>query len=122
MRRSGDFPLTIRRGVRAGRTTLVVHCRPRENAEGVDVSSEEARVGLVVSKAVGGAVVRNSVRRRLRGLVMEMRDTLPHGVDVVVRALPPAASAEYLALGTDLRSALVTVERRMGERVGGGPR
>ncbi len=53
---------------------------------------------------------------------MEMRDTLPHGVDVVVRALPPAASAEYLALGTDLRSALVTVERRMGERVGGGPR
>jgi ribonuclease P protein component len=122
MRRSGDFPLTIRRGVRAGRTTLVVHCRPREVAEGADVSDEEAHVGFVVSKAVGGAVVRNSVRRRLRGLVMEMRDTLPPGVDVVVRALPPAASAEYLTLGSDLRSALGTAERRLRERRAGGDR
>lgn len=116
MRRSGDFPLTIRGGVRAGRTTVVVHCRPRESGPGGEESAHEAHVGLVVSKAVGGAVVRNTVRRRLRGLVMEMRDLLPRGADVVVRALPPSASADYSTLGSDLRSALATVERRLGER------
>lgn len=53
---------------------------------------------------------------------MEMRDTLPPGADVVVRALPPAATAEYLALGADLRSALATIERRMAERRAGETR
>ncbi len=64
------------------------------------------QVGFVVSKAVGGAVVRNAVRRRLRGLVMEHIDTVPQGADVVVRALPGAAGADYATLGADLRSAL----------------
>ena len=114
--------MTIRRGVRAGRTTVVVHCRPREEPMGIDPSGSEARVGLVVSKAVGGAVVRNTVRRRLRGLVMEMRETLPHGVDMVVRALPPSSTAQYAVLGSDLRSALATVERRMAERQPDGAR
>ena len=76
-------------------------------------------MGLVVSKGVGGAVVRNTVRRRLRGLVMEMRETLPPGADVVVRALAPAATADYGVLGSDLRSAFATVDRRLAERRAG---
>ncbi|MCV2392843.1 ribonuclease P protein component [Actinotalea sp. M2MS4P-6] len=106
MRSSADFAQTIRRGARAGRTTLVVHGRVSERP-GV-------RVGFVVSKAVGGAVVRNVVRRRLRGLVMEQLDTVPSGTDVVVRALPAAATADYATLGADLRSALSQSLRRAG--------
>ncbi len=43
---------------------------------------------------------------------MEQLDTVPEGTDVVVRALPPAASADYEALGADLRSALGQTLRR----------
>lgn len=73
-------------------------------------------VGFVVSKAVGGAVVRNVVRRRLRGLVMEQVGSMPAGADVVVRVLPPAATADYATLGADLRSALDACWRRAGAR------
>lgn len=108
MRRSADFEATVRRGARAGRSTLVVHCRA------VPDTGTRTRVGLVVSRAVGGAVVRNKVRRRLRGVVVEQRATLPAGADVVVRALPPAGAAEYSALTDDFRSALRSAARRAG--------
>ena len=105
MRRSGDFVRTIRTGSRAGRPTLVVHCR-------TGAGQDRARVGFVVSRTVGGAVVRNVVRRRLRGLVLEHVDELPLGADVVVRALAPAAEADYARLGEDYRSALGAAVRR----------
>ena len=100
---SGDFRTTIRRGTRVGRPTLVLHAGERRDGVGV-------RVGFVVSKAVGNAVVRNRVKRRLRHLAAEQvsavhaRDPGPAGVDVVVRALPAAASAGD-QLRTDLAGA-----------------
>ena len=60
---SGDFRSTIRRGVRVGRPTLVLHVGASER-DGV-------RVGMVVSKAVGNAVTRNRVKRRLRYLATD---------------------------------------------------
>lgn len=59
-----------------------------------------------MSKAVGGAVVRNRVKRRLRHLVAERLDLLPPGSMLVVRALPAAAEADYATLGRDLDAAL----------------
>ena len=64
------------------------------------------RVGFVVSRSVGAAVVRNRVRRRLRHLAADQIDRLPPGSRVVVRALPGSAAATYDQLGTALRSAL----------------
>lgn len=64
------------------------------------------RIGFVVSKAVGGAVVRNRVTRRLRHLGAARVDTLPGGAAVVVRALPAAAEATYAGLAADLDRAL----------------
>ena len=59
------------------------------------------RVGFVVSRAVGGAVVRNLVRRRLRELVRSRLDRLPEGL-LVVRATPQAAAASYASLDADI--------------------
>lgn len=70
-----------------------------------------ARTGFVVGRAVGPAVVRNRVKRRLRALVSARRDRLPAGARLVVRALPPAARADSARLGADLDAVLERVLR-----------
>jgi ribonuclease P protein component len=56
------------------------------------------RVGLVTSKRIGGAVVRNRVRRRLRDVVRTQQGKLRGGFWLVVIARPAAARASYSAL------------------------
>jgi ribonuclease P protein component len=101
MRDSEDFSITVRRGQKAGRTRLVVHVLP-------DASREDpAVVGFVVSKAVGSAVQRNRVKRRLRHLMRDHHaERLPAGCRVVVRALPAAVDASTASLRDDLEQAL----------------
>ena len=93
------FSRTVRRGRRAGTRTLVVHLD-------VEGGVERPQVGLVVSKAVGGAVSRNLVKRRLRHLARERIMRLPGSAVLVVRALPAAAEADYRSLGADLDRAI----------------
>ena len=104
---SGDFRSTIRRGVRVGRPTLVLHVGPS--------GTGDVRVGMVVSKAVGNAVTRNRVKRRLRHLATGQLDRTAPGTDVVVRALP-AAAKPTAELGRDLSSAWTSALRRLDER------
>ncbi len=56
------------------------------------------RVGFVTSKRLGGAVVRNRIRRRLRDVVRAQQGRLREGVWFVVVARPAAARASYGAL------------------------
>jgi ribonuclease P protein component len=107
LRRREDFATAVRRGRRAGRPLLVVHLRsgpPDPHAPGESVSP--SRAGFVVSKAVGGAVVRNKVKRRLRHLMRDRVALLPPGSLVVVRALPGAGDADHAQLARDLDAAL----------------
>jgi len=101
----GDvFRQAARRGRRAASRTLVVHLLRADEA-----CAEPVRVGFVVSKAVGNAVSRNRVKRRLRHLVREQVPLL-HGVTaVVVRALPPSAAASSAELRADLGRCLEVV-------------
>jgi ribonuclease P protein component len=70
------------------------------------------RVGFVVSKAVGNAVVRNRTKRRLRASVATRLTGIPAGLDLVVRANPAAADATWdeldLAVGRQLDKACRT--------------
>lgn len=124
LRRRAEFTATVRGGRRAGRGAVVVHIAPGIPAPTNDEStgpgaskrpgssvSGVPRAGFVVSRAVGGAVVRNAVRRRLRHLVRARLDALPAGSTLVVRALPAAATRSYADLGADLDAALAAASR-----------
>jgi ribonuclease P protein component len=107
---SAGFTTATRRGRRAGTRHLVLHLGPAAASPAGAVQAVPAQVGFVVSKAVGNAVHRNRVKRRLRHLARERVDRLPDGAVLVVRALPAAAGATYTRLGQDFDAAL----RRLG--------
>jgi ribonuclease P protein component len=94
MRSSEEFRETVRRGARAGRPTLIVHAGLAAAGDRLTAGQDwrGVRVGFVVSKAVGNAVTRNRVKRRLRHLVAGVLPSTPSRVRVVVRALPRAAT------------------------------
>src|SRR6266480_5977691 len=97
MRRSAEFQLTVRRGSRAGRELLTGHLLVRGRDE-----AQAPLVGFVVSKAVGNAVVRNKVRRRLRSVLRGYLPTLPGGSLLVVRAHPQATHFRPSDLAAEL--------------------
>jgi ribonuclease P protein component len=107
MSHSEDLRRTIRQGVRVGRPTLVLHA---DNS-----LDDQVRVGFVVSKAVGGAVVRNRVKRRLRHLAAARLADTPTGTHIVVRALPRSVEAPS-EVRSDLPSAWASALRRLAER------
>jgi len=107
MRRRDDFARAVRQGSRSGRTLLTGHLLVPAG-EG----DSPPRVGFVVSRAVGMAVVRNRVRRRLRAAVREYLSSLPGGSLLVVRAHPQAATARQADLAAELDLVTSTLVRR----------
>lgn len=92
LRRRKDFAAAYRKGRVYGNQLLVL----RVVSHGGDVT----RFGFVTGKAVGGAVIRNRVKRRLRAAAMSL-DAAP-GADLVVGARRTAAEASYHALHKSL--------------------
>lgn len=121
------FRAASRRGHRAGARTVVTHLLlpPEQQVVGMSGPTSPpartelpaARVGFVVSKAVGNAVVRNRVQRRLRHAVRDRLTVLPPGSLLVVRALPAAALASYTELAGDLERCLQRVTERVVQPV-----
>jgi ribonuclease P protein component len=61
-------------------------------------NSGPCRVGFVASRRIGGAVVRNRVRRRLREIVRQHQHELREGFWIVLVARRDAADVNYRAL------------------------
>jgi ribonuclease P protein component len=117
------FREVVRRGRRSGGPLMVVHLLVPSPDRAQEPAPTGPVVGFVVSKAVGGAVTRNLVKRRLRHLARERTGWLPpHGM-LVVRALPAAAEASYVELARELDRCLtrvgVTVDLAVGVEVSG---
>lgn len=110
MRHGDEFARAIRSGSRGSSRHVVVHLLPASPPHD-PTPADPARVGFVVSKAVGGAVQRNKVRRRLREIVRARLSELPDGALVVVRALPSSAAADFAELSD-------AVERSLGMAIG----
>ena len=89
--RGADYKAVVRRGLRCANAHTVTYV----NSSGED---RAARFGFIVSKQVGSAVVRNTVRRRLKAVCHDELQRVRPGADIVIRALPSAATADFSAL------------------------
>ncbi|WP_336632050.1 MULTISPECIES: ribonuclease P protein component [unclassified Microbacterium] len=93
--RGAEYRAVVRGGSRCAGPHTVTY---------VAATSEDRppRFGFIVSKQVGTAVTRNTVRRRLKAVCAEVLPQVPAGADVVIRALPSAAVADFAALRRDV--------------------
>ncbi|CAG7618217.1 Ribonuclease P protein component [Leucobacter soli] len=96
----------MRSGNRVGGATCITHAVLHVD-EGLP-----ARFGFIVSKAVGNAVTRNLVRRRLKSIVERRLAAGFTGADVVFRALPASAAVPFAELERETVRALDRAVRR----------
>jgi len=99
--RRGDFDAVYRAGKRRSSSHFTVFFRANE--------LPQSRFGFSIKKALGGAVVRNRIRRRLREVVRCHRLEIPAGWDIVIHPKSSVARAEFAALTADLLRLLKSV-------------
>ncbi|WJR33882.1 ribonuclease P protein component [Mycobacteroides immunogenum] len=111
MTKSSEFRQTVKRGVRSAHADLVIHLQ--RGCVGVTVDQVEGpKVGLIVGKSVGSAVVRHRVSRRLRHAAAELLPQLEPVDRMVIRALPSSGSALSASLRQQLRDGIDRSARR----------
>jgi ribonuclease P protein component len=91
--RKSEFDEVYRAGKRRSSSHFTVFVRP----SGRPVS----RFGFSIKKALGGAVLRNRMRRRLREIVRCHRQEIPSGCDIVIHPKNSVATAPLPALTAD---------------------
>ncbi len=92
--RSGDFDIVYRTGKRRSSSHFTVFFRHNE--------LPETRFGVSIKKALGNAVVRNRIRRRIREVVRKHRQEIPAGWDMVIHPKGAIERVEFVALAADL--------------------
>ncbi len=111
--RSGDFERVYREGRSHANRFLVLYAFPRRDR---DADGVEVRLGVSVSRKVGGAVQRNAVKRSLREAFWSLGDALPPAHDFVLVARPDVAGLLEREGGRGLQAALEELVRDAGAR------
>ena len=108
LRHSPDYQRCYRQGYRRHGRFFVVFVMPNQ--------LDGPRLGMTVSRKVGGAVTRNRVRRRIREIYRRWKGR-PElaSLDLVVHAKPPAGQADFAGLERELEAHLRRARRLGGE-------
>jgi ribonuclease P protein component len=106
IRRRSTFTATRERGRRTTDRCLTLSVLPRDATPG----SEQAEVAFLTPKRIGGAVVRNRLRRRMREIHRRAPNTRDHDAYLVWIARPAAANLSF----DELRDCMTNLLRRAG--------
>ena len=95
LRSSREIREVVSRGKRASGDFATLHYKP----------AEDNKFAIIVSKTVGNAVVRNSVKRRMRAILADHKQHSP-AVHAAFRMRPSAATAEFRDLSKEVSNLL----------------
>ena len=104
-----DFERVYKEGRRHFSTHMTVFYLGRGEGEGL-------RVGFTVSRALGGAVDRNRMKRRLRESVRLTRPEIEPSADVVINPKKSLLTAEFASLLSEVSKAFSVIAQKMTER------
>jgi len=111
--RHADFERVYKLGRRHFSASITVFYLARQPGSDARASGPGMRVGFTVSKALGGSVDRNRMRRRMREAVRLNWNTCSAAVDVVINPKKSLLSAEFAALNTDVKRALEMIQKQL---------
>jgi ribonuclease P protein component len=107
--RHADFERVYKQGRRHFAAHMTVFYLPREQGEGL-------RIGFTVSKALGGAVERNRMKRRLRESVRLRWPETRVSVDVVINPKKSVLKVEFSELGSEISRAFEVIQKFVEKR------
>ena len=102
-----DFQSVYKNGKKRFSGNVTLFFRDREDSAG-------PRVGFTVGKALGGAVDRNRIRRRMRAVVRERLPQLTRPLDVVLHPRKSVLTLEFARLDSEIQQLFAAIQR--GER------
>ena len=112
--RHADFERVYKLGRRHFSASMTVFYWQREKAG----DARGMRVGFTVSRALGGAVERNRMRRRLREAVRLSNLKPAFDADVVINPKKAVLTAEFDTLRNEVQQAFVAIDKKLRAREG----
>jgi len=106
--RHADFERVYKQGRRHFAAHMTVFYVPRCERDG------GVRVGFTVGKVLGGAVLRNRMKRRLREAV-RLHGMIPAAMDVVINPKKSLLTAQFVDLQREIRRAFAVIEKSAGK-------
>ena len=110
--RHADFERVYKQGRRHFSASMTVFFLQRE-AGGAKPLPTGLRIGFTVGRALGGAVQRNRMKRRLREAVRLNRPWPEAGADVVINPKKSLLTADFAAVVNEVRQAFVVIEQKL---------
>lgn len=119
--RHADFERVYKQGRRHFSASMTVFYWERQPADS-GASATGLRVGFTVGRALGGAVQRNRMKRRLREAVRMSRPVPGASADVVINPKKVVLTADFESILNEVRQAFVVIEKKLARRQAGQPR
>lgn len=120
--RHADFERVYKLGQRHFSASITVFYLERQPTPGARANGIPGlRVGFTVGRALGGAVQRNRMKRRLREAVRLTRPTPGATADVVINPKKAVMTAEFSLLLNEVRQAFVVIEKKLASKESSAP-
>jgi ribonuclease P protein component len=124
--RHADFERVYKLGRRHFSASMTVFYWQRPEAAIVEAQTAKSpaasglRIGFTVSRALGGAVQRNRMKRRLREAVRLTRPPAGPSADVVINPKKSLLTADFAAVVNEVSRAFVVIEERLENKAAAG--